>query len=60
MKNPRLIAVIPVRSFGRGTVTRIPSRAVTTPIAGTISGNTRPAEPKATLPRIREATRVTA
>ena len=34
--------------------------AVITPIAGTISGKTRPASPKAALPRISEATRVTA
>ena len=34
--------------------------AVITPMAGTISGNTSPASPKAALPRISEATSVTA
>jgi hypothetical protein len=34
--------------------------AVITPIAGTISGNSRPFAPNAAVPRISEATRVTA
>jgi hypothetical protein len=34
--------------------------AVSTPIAGTISGNSRPCTPNATVPRISDATRVTA
>ncbi len=38
----------------------MPTSAVSTPIAGTISGKTRPWEPKATWPRIRAATSVTA
>ena len=37
-----------------------PMMAVITPMAGTISGNSRPLVPKATEPRISEATRVTA
>ena len=59
-KNPRLIALMPLRSRLRGATTKMPMTAVITPIIGTISGKTRPALPNATLPRISEATRVTA
>ena len=59
MKNPRLIAVIPLRSFLRGATTKMPSMAVSTPTIGTISGNTRPSEPKAARPRISAATSIT-
>ena len=59
-KKPLLMAVIPLRSFLRGATKKIPAIAVRTPIAGTISGKTRPWEPNAALPRISAATRVTA
>ena len=59
-KNPRLIAVMPLRSFFRGATRKMPNMAVMTPIIGTISGKTRPCEPNATLPRISAATSVTA
>ena len=59
MKKPRLIAVMPLRSPLRGATTKMPSMAVITPIIGTMSGNTRPSEPNATLPRISEATSIT-
>ena len=59
-KKPRLIAVIPLRSPLRGATTKIPITAVITPIIGTISGKTRPLSPNATLPRISEATSMTA
>ena len=49
MKKPRLIAVMPLRSFLRGATTKMPITAVMTPIIGTISGNTRPCEPNADL-----------
>ena len=51
---------MPLRSFLRGATTKMPITAVITPHIGTISGNTRPALPKATLPRMREATSITA
>ncbi len=60
MKKPRLMAVIPLRSFFRGATTKMPATAVITPIMGTISGNTRPALPNAALPRISDATSMTA
>ena len=60
MKNPRLIAVMPLRSFLRGATTKMPATAVITPIIGTISGKTRPLSPNAALPRISEATSMTA
>lgn len=60
MKKPRLMADIPLRSARRGATAKMPIIAVTTPIAGTISGKARPASPKAALPRISAATRVTA
>ena len=41
-------------------VVAMPSTAVRAPMAGTSSGNTSPCSPKAALPRIRAATRVTA
>ncbi len=41
-KNPRLIAVMPLRSPLRGATTKMPMTAVITPIIGTISGKTRP------------------
>ena len=47
-------------SPARGLVRKMPMIAVMTPMAGTISGKTRPYDPKAALPRIKEATRVTA
>ena len=59
-KKPRLIAVMPLRSFLRGATRKMPSIAVMTPIAGTISGKTRPCVPNAALPRISAATSVTA
>ena len=58
-KKPRLMAVMPLRSPLRGRTTKIPMTAVITPIAGTISGKTRPSSPKATLPRISAATSMT-
>ena len=42
MKKPRLIAVMPLRSFLRGATTKMPITAVITPSIGTISGKTRP------------------
>ena len=60
IKNERLIACIPLLSVERRRVMKIPITAVTTPIAGTISGNTKPIVPKAALPRMTAATRVTA
>ena len=42
MKKPRLIGGRPLRSVARGAVTKMPMIAVSTPIAGTISGKTRP------------------
>ncbi len=59
-KKPRLIAVMPLRSPRRGATKKMPAMAVSTPIAGTISGKTRPCEPNAALPRISDATSVTA
>ena len=41
-KKPRLMAVMPLRSFLRGATTKMPITAVITPSIGTISGNTRP------------------
>ena len=41
-KKPRLIAVIPLRSPWRGGTTKMPMTAVMIPMAGTISGKTRP------------------
>ena len=60
MKKPRLMAVMPLRSFLRGATTKMPITAVITPSIGTISGNTSPSLPNAALPRIREATSITA
>ena len=60
MKKPRLIAVIPLRSPRRGETAKMPMIAVRTPMAGMISGKTRPLSPNATLPRISEATSMTA
>ena len=60
MKKPRLIAVMPLRSVRRGATAKMPTMAVSTPIAGTSSGKASPASPKAALPRISAATRVTA
>ncbi len=60
MKKPLLMAVMPERSPVRGVTAKMPTTAVTTPIAGTTSGNTRPREPNAVVPRMRAATRVTA
>jgi hypothetical protein len=51
---------MPLRSFFLGATTKMPSIAVSTPIIGTISGNTRPSEPNAALPRMSEATSITA
>ena len=59
-KKPRLIAVMPPRSFLRGATTKMPITAVITPIIGTISGKTRPSLPNAILPRISEETSRTA
>ncbi len=59
-KKPRLIAVRALRSDSRGSVRKMPITAVTTPIAGTTRGNTRPWEPNAALPRISAATSMTA
>ncbi len=59
-KKPRLMAVIPLRSPLRGATTKMPATAVITPIIGTIRGKTRPSEPNAALPRISEATSMTA
>ena len=59
-KKPRLIALIPERSPARGVTAKIPTTAVTTPIAGTTNGKTKPISPKAALPRIKAATSVTA
>ncbi len=58
-KKPRLMAVIPLRSFLRGATTKMPRTAVSTPIIGTISGKIRPESPNAALPRMRAATSVT-
>ena len=41
-KNPRLIALIPLRSPRRGRTTKMPITAVITPIIGTISGKISP------------------
>ncbi len=41
-KKPRLIAVMPLRSFLRGATTKMPITAVITPTIGTSSGKTRP------------------
>ncbi len=60
MKKPRLMAVVPLRSARRGATAKMPITAVTTPIAGTISGKASPASPKAALPRMSAATSVTA
>ena len=51
-----------LRAFspGRALVMKTPSSAVTAPMAGMISGKTRPYSPKATEPRISAATSVTA
>ena len=38
MKNPRLIALMPERSPGRGDTAKMPMTAVMTPMAGTSSG----------------------
>ena len=48
------------RPVARGETAKMPMTAVTTPMAGTTSGYTRPISPKATLPRMRAATSVTA
>ena len=37
-KNPRLIVCKPLRSEARGSVRKIPTTAVSTPMAGTTSG----------------------
>jgi len=55
-KNSRLIAVIPLWSPWRGETAKIPITAVITPISGKI----RPLSPNALLPRISEATSMTA
>ncbi len=60
VKKDRLMACMPLLSVGRSRVRKTPMMAVTTPIAGTISGKTRPSSPKAALPRIRAATSITA
>ena len=60
MKNPRLIADMPERSLLRGETAKMPMTAVSTPIAGMMSGRTRPSSPNAALPRMSAATRVTA
>ena len=60
MKNPRLMADMPERSLLRGETAKMPMTAVITPIAGMMSGRTRPSSPKAALPRMSAATRVTA
>ncbi len=49
MKKPRLIALMPLRSPRRGATAKMPMTAVITPIIGTISGNTRPALPNASV-----------
>ena len=59
MKNPRLIAVMPLRSALRGATAKMPTTAVITPIMGMISGKTSPLSPNATLPRISAATSIT-
>ena len=60
IKNPRLIDDIPERSVARGETAKMPMTAVMTPMAGMMSGSTRPSSPNAALPRMRAATRVTA
>ncbi len=60
MKNPRLIAAMPLRSPVRGATEKMPMIAVSTPTAGTSSGKTRPFSPKALTPRINAATSITA
>ena len=60
IKNERLIAFIAFLSLGRKRVRKIPSTAVSTPIAGTMSGKIRPLSPKPARPRMSAATRVTA
>ncbi len=47
-------------SPARGLVRKTPMIAVITPMAGTMSGKTSPASPNAAVPRISEATSVTA
>ena len=42
MKNPRLIADIPLRSLARGRTTKMPITAVITPIMQIISGKISP------------------
>ena len=60
MKKPRLMACMPLRSESRRAVVKMPTNAVSTPIAGTMSGNTSPCSPNADWPRISAATSVTA
>ena len=60
MKNERLMAFIAFLSVGRRRVRKIPSTAVSTPIAGTMRGKINPLSPKPARPRISAATRVTA
>ena len=60
MKKPRLMADRPRAVALARVVTKMPMTAVMTPTIGMASGKTRPLEPKATLPRISAATRVTA
>ena len=60
MKKPRLIAVIRLRSRASGRTEKMPITAVITPIAGTSSGRISPLSPNAVLPRISEATSMTA
>ena len=54
------MACMPLRSVGRSRVRKTPMIAVMTPMAGTISGKTRPSSPKAALPRMSAATSITA
>ena len=49
-KKPRLIAAMALRSLARGATAKMPMTAVTTPMAGTISGKTMPLKPNATEP----------
>ena len=54
------MACMPLLSVGRSRVRKTPMIAVMTPIAGTISGKTRPSSPKAARPRMSAATSMTA
>ena len=60
-KKPRLIAVMPLRSFLRGATRKMPSIAVMTPTASADDhgGRSGPASPNAALPRISDATSMT-